>query len=94
MPLERGQRQSFIWGITDMLKTKNYIFESDYCVTISSPTRMYLRVLNASLADVAKAFGDRNETAQIIVNGTSYEGYTSLVAISVEGNAYKVILGR
>lgn len=77
-----------------MLKTKNYIFDCDYCVTIPSPARLYVRVLNASLADVARAFGDRTETAQIAVNGTSYDGYTNLVAITVEGDAYKVILGR
>lgn len=77
-----------------MVKTKNYIFESDYCVTIASPARLYLRVLNTSLADVAAAFGSGNETAQIVVDGTSYEGYTNLLAISVEGDAYKVCLKK
>lgn len=79
----------------DKIKTATgKVFDSDYISVIPSPQQAYIRVLNASLAEVATVFGDPNETVQLW-HGQYYLTYfTHLVAIVPEPGAIKVVLAK
>lgn len=76
------------------IKTKNYIFESDYCTSIPTPPRLYIRVQNATLVDVAAAFGNPSELTHILCDERYFDGFTRLLAISQEQDAYKIHLAK
>lgn len=79
----------------DILKTATgKEFDSDYLSTIPYPAQMFVRVLNTSLVEVAKVFGDPAETMQLWHGDNYLTGYTHLVAIVPEDNAIKVCLGK
>ena len=55
---------------------------------------MNLRVLHTSLITVATVFSDKTETVQMSCDGVYAENYTNLVAIVIEGDAIRVVLGK
>lgn len=69
-------------------------FESDYLSAIPFPPQIYVRVLNASLVDVAAVFGNAEETRQLWYNEQYFAMYTKLVAIVPEPGAIKVVLAK
>lgn len=75
-----------------MIETKTRSFKSDFCVAI--PQFMYIRILDEEIADLVAVFNNSVETETITFNGTEYKGYSKFVAISVEGDAYKICLER
>lgn len=73
---------------------KGKTFSTDMVAENPSPARLYIRIVNAPMADVAAAFFDRDEIASIQYGSRLLNHYTRLVAIVPEGNAIKVILGK
>lgn len=69
-------------------------YQSDYIAVIPMPQQAYIRILNASLAEVATVFGNPQETIQLWHGGTYLAHYTHLVAIVPEPGAIKVVLSK
>ena len=79
----------------DVLKTASgKKFDSDYIATIPLPAQAYIRICNATLAEVAAVFGDRNETIQLWHGEVYLAMYTKLVALVPENGAVKVVLAK
>lgn len=73
---------------------KNKVFRTDLVSTIRSPERLYIRILGATMAEVAVAFSDKTETIAMKYGARLLGHWTRLVAIVPEGDAIKVILGK
>lgn len=69
-------------------------FDCDYVAEIPSPAQIHVRMQNASIAEVASVFSDRNETRIIKHGGSMYRGFTNIVAIVPEGGFVRVVLSR
>lgn len=79
----------------EILKTaKGQEFSCDYISTIRRPPQAYIRVLNASMAEIATVFSDKTHIAQLICGNTVLDRYTRLVAIIPEMDAVKVVLEK
>lgn len=55
---------------------------------------LYIRISGASLTEVAKVFGDPEETRQLWYNSEYISGYTRLSAIIPESGGYRINLER
>lgn len=77
-----------------VITAKGTEFKTDMVAENLSPARLYIRIVQASMAEVASAFSDKAEIVAIQYGDRILSGYTRLVAIVPEGNAIKVILGR
>ena len=69
-------------------------FDCDYVTEIPSPAQIHVRIQNASIANIAMVFSDRNETRTLRHGGTEYKGFTNIVAIVPEGAFVRVVLSR
>ena len=69
-------------------------FQSDYIAVITTPSRLYTRVVGASMLEVATVFGSPQETVQLWHGEHYLTGYTHLVALVPESDAIKVILSK
>lgn len=69
-------------------------FDSDYLAAIPTPAQAYIRILNASLAEVATVFSNPAETVQLWHGDHYLAFYTHLVAIVPEPGAVKVVLSK
>ena len=69
-------------------------YKSDYIAVIPAPQQAYIRVLNASLAEVATVFSNPQETLQLWHGNNYLAGFTHLVAIVPEPGAVKVVLAK
>ena len=69
-------------------------FPCDYFNPSPTNSQVNLRVLYTPLATVATVFSDRTETAQMSCDGIYAENYTNLIAIVIEGDAIRVVLGK
>lgn len=69
-------------------------YQSDYIAVIPMPQQAYIRVLNASLAEIATVFGNQQETVQLWHGNYYLANYTHLVAIVPEPGAVKVVLAK
>jgi hypothetical protein len=69
-------------------------YQSDYLAEIPMPQQAYIRILNASLSEVAIVFGDPNETIELWHGQNHLTYYTNLVAIVPEPGAIKVVLAK
>lgn len=69
-------------------------YDSDYLAVIPTPAQAYIRILNASLADVAVVFSNPKETIQLWHGEHYLAYYTHLVAIVPEADAVKVVLAK
>ena len=69
-------------------------FPCDYFNPSPANSQVNLRVLHTSLITVATVFSDKTETAQMSCDGVYAENYTNLVAIVIEGDAIRVVLGK
>lgn len=70
------------------------VMQSDYIAVIPSPKQAYIRIVGASLAQVAEVFSNPAETVQLRHGETYLSGYTHLVAIIPEAGAIKVALEK
>lgn len=69
-------------------------FDCDYLSTIPTPPRMYIRICNAQIANIAVVFSDTSETDLITYGDVVIEGYTQLIAIIPEGDVIRVVLAK
>lgn len=79
----------------DQLRTATgRCFQSDYIAIITTPSRLYVRIVDASMLEVATVFGSPQETVQLWYGEQYLAGYTHLIALVPESNAIKVILSK
>lgn len=69
-------------------------FECNYLATIPVPSRMYIRIGNSTIANIASVFSDPHETDLIKYGDTVIEGYTQLIAIIPENDVIRVVLAK
>lgn len=69
-------------------------FDCDYFNPLQSMGQVSLRVLNATLVNVAAVFGNPYETVQLWCGDQYAAQYTKLVAIVPETGAVRVVLGK
>jgi hypothetical protein len=69
-------------------------YDCDYFNRANPIGQLHIRVLNASIIDVAMTFSDPSETALLMFGGSYVSNYVNVVAIIQEGNAIRVVLNR
>lgn len=69
-------------------------FSCDYFNPCEPMNRLTIRVLNASIAEVAAVFSNYNETKALWCDNTYVAHYSTLVSIMPEGKAIRVTLKR
>lgn len=69
-------------------------FNCDYFNPFPPAGQVNLRVLNASLVEVASVFGDPSETVQLWCGDQYLAHHTKVVAIVPEVDAVRVVLGK
>lgn len=77
-----------------VITAKGKTFKTDMVSAIHSPDRVYIRVLDAAIGDVASVFSDKTETVAIQYGNRILNRYTRLVAIVPEEGAVRVVLGK
>ena len=80
----------------DKLKTATgKEFSCDYFNPFPPAGQVNIRILSASLVEIATVFGNPAETVQLWYGETQYLAHhTQVVAIVPEGNAIRVVLGK
>ena len=79
----------------DTIKTSNgEIYECDSLSAIDSPCRLYIRIVNSTLPEVATTFSDKEETAELLYGDILLIGYTKLLSIVIEDTAIRVVLTK
>ena len=79
----------------DIVKTANgKIYECDLLSAIDNPCRLYIRVINSTLPEVATTFSDKEETKEFLYGNILLIGYTKLLSIVIEGDAIRVVLTK
>lgn len=79
----------------DKLKTaKGKTYDCDYFNQANPIGQLNIRVLNASIIDVAMTFSDPSETALLMFGGNCVSNYVNVAAIVPEGNAIRIVLNR
>ena len=69
-------------------------FNCDYFNPFEPARQLNIRIVGATLVEVATVFSDPRETVQLWW-GSNYEAmYTKVVAIVPEANAIRVVLGK
>lgn len=69
-------------------------FSCDYFNPFPAANQVNIRILNASLVEVASIFGSPSETVQLYYGDQYLAHHTSVLAIVPEGNAIRVVLGK
>lgn len=69
-------------------------YNCDYFNPCPPVGQINVRILNATLPEVAMVFANEAETQTLECAGVKAEGYTRLVALVPEPDAVRVILGR
>ena len=70
------------------------LFDCDYFNPCDPVERLTIRILNASIAEVASVFSNHNETAALWCGEAYAAQYVYLVSIMPEANAIRVTLRR
>jgi hypothetical protein len=79
----------------NIVKTTNgIIYNSDFVSVIDNPNRLYIRIINSNLQDIAITFGNKEELSTIYYEDLCFTGYTKLIALVPEGDAIRVILTK
>lgn len=79
----------------DTIKTlSGKIYENDLLSVIDSPCRLYIRIVNSTLPEVATTFGDKEETKELLYGDILLIGYTKLLSIVIEDGAIRVVLTK
>ena len=69
-------------------------FDCDYFNPFPPAAQINIRVLGASLVEVASVFGNPAETVQLWWDQQYIANHTKLIAIVPEGDAVRVVLGK
>lgn len=69
-------------------------FDCEYFNFFAPAERLYVRVQNSSLVEVASVFGNPAETVQLYYGKEYRAHYTRVIAIVPEGDAIRVTLGK
>jgi hypothetical protein len=79
----------------DTIKTSSgKIYECDTLSAIDSPCRLYIRIANSTLSEVATIFGDKEETKELLYGNILLIGYIKLLSIVIEDAAIRVVLTK
>lgn len=79
----------------DTIKTINEkTYECDLLSVIDNPCRLYIRVVNSTLSEVATTFGDKEETKELLYGNILLTGYTKLLSMVIEDAAIRVVLTK
>ena len=79
----------------DIVKTASgKIYESISLSAIDSPCRLYIRIVNSTLSEVATTFGDKEETKELLYGDILLIGYTKLLSMVIEDAAIRVVLTK
>ena len=74
--------------------TNGMIYDSDFVSVIDNPHRLYIRIINSDLPNVAITFCNKEELSTIYYEDLCFIGYTKLIALVPEGEAVRVILTK
>lgn len=69
-------------------------YDCDYFNRANPIGQLNIRVLNASLTDVAMTFSDPSETSLLMFGGSYVSNYVNVAAIIPERNAIRIVLNR
>lgn len=69
-------------------------FDCDYFNPFLPARQVNLRILNTSLVEVARVFGNPTETVQLWCGAQYLTNHTKVIAIVPEGDAIRVVLGK
>ena len=69
-------------------------FDCDYFNPFPPAAQINIRVLGASLMEVASVFGNPAETVQLWWDQLYLANHTKLIAIIPEGDAVRIVLGK
>ena len=79
----------------DTIKTSSgKIYECGSVSAIDSPCRLYIRVVNSTLPEVATTFGNKEETKELLYGNILLVGYTKLLSMVIEDTAIRVVLTK
>lgn len=79
----------------DIIKTvSGKIYECDLLSAIDNPCRLYIRVVNSTLTEVATTFGNKEEINELLYGDILLIGYTKLLSIVIEDTAIRVVLTK
>lgn len=70
------------------------IYECSSLSTIDSPCRLYIRITNATLSEIATTFCNKEETKEILYGNILLTGYTKLLSMVIEDTAIRVVLTK
>lgn len=69
-------------------------YDCDYFNPFPPAGQVNIRILNASLVEVATVFGNPAETVQLWWGNQYLAQYTKLIAIVPEADAVRIVLGK
>lgn len=69
-------------------------YDCDYFNPFPPAGQVNLRILNASLVEVATVFGNPTETVQLWYGSQYLAQHIKVIAIVPEGDAIRVVLGK
>ena len=79
----------------DTIKTSSgKTYDCDFLSAIDNPCRLYIRVINSTLSEVATTFGDKEETNELLYGDILLTGYTKLLSMVIEDPAIRVVLTK
>lgn len=79
----------------DTIKTsRGKIYECSSLSAIDNPCRLYIRVVNSTLPEVAITFSDKEETKELLYGNILLAGYTKLLSMVIEDTAIRVVLTK
>ena len=79
----------------DTIKTVNEkTYKCDLLSVIDNPCRLYIRIVNSTLPEVATTFGDKEETKELLYGNILLTGYTKLLSMVIEDTAIRVVLTK
>lgn len=79
----------------DIIKTSSEkIYECSSLSAMDMPCRLYIRIVNSTLPEVATTFGNKEETKELLYENILLTGYTKLLSIVIEDTAIRVVLTK
>lgn len=69
-------------------------FECGYFIQINNPDRLYIRISNSPIGEVATVFYDPNETEKLLFGELVVYGFTRLLSLVPEDGIIRVTLTK
>lgn len=70
------------------------VFDCDYMNPSEIHRQANVRILNSNVVAIATVFSNPAETKELVWGNAHAVGFTALLTIVNEGNAYRVVLGK